>query len=260
LEKTIAFVPTMGALHEGHLSLIDLANAHADIVVCSVFVNPTQFNESSDLKSYPRVLDQDMRLLIDRGCDVLFVPGVNQVYPGNLDTSVTIDLGGLDELMEGAHRPGHFKGMLQVVNRLLQIIHPEYLIMGQKDYQQYKIVERMIELHSLPYQLIMAPISRESDGLARSSRNSRLTHDFRSKSIVLNSTLNWVQSSVHKLPIGEIESIALNKIRDAGLEPEYVSLVNANTLRPVTNEDQPMVVCAAAWAGDVRLIDNVVIH
>ena len=177
--KKIAFVPTMGALHAGHLSLVQKAKEHADTVVVSIFINPSQFNNQLDLIKYPRMLEQDANLLEAVDCDVLFVPIVSEVYPPGLNPAITIELGILDEVLEGEFRPGHFKGMLEVVYRLLDIVKPDVLVMGQKDFQQFTLVYHMIEQLKIPVKLIVGETLRELDGLAMSSRNLRLSERMR---------------------------------------------------------------------------------
>jgi pantoate--beta-alanine ligase len=169
--QTIGFVPTMGALHEGHLSLIRTSKAATDLTVCSIFVNPTQFNDPNDLEKYPRQTDQDIHLLHGVATDILFLPEVEAVYPPDLDTSVNLDFGSLDKLMEGEHRPGHFNGVAQVVKRLLDLVQPDKLFMGQKDYQQFCICNSLITQLQLPVALVRCAIVREASGLAMSSRN-----------------------------------------------------------------------------------------
>ena len=169
---TIGFVPTMGALHAGHLSLIQQAAKKNDIVVCSIFVNPTQFNNASDLAKYPRTLKKDGQLLETAGCHLLFAPSVDEIYPPGLDTEVHFSFKGLDKMMEGRYRPGHFKGMAQVVKRLLDLVLPNDLYMGQKDFQQFTIVAHMIKTLKLPIRLVVCPIMREAHGLAMSSPSS----------------------------------------------------------------------------------------
>ena len=171
----VGFVPTMGALHEGHLSLIRMSKSSNSLCICSIFVNPTQFNQTADLQKYPRTTSKDISLLAKVGCDVLFLPDESEVYPSDLDTSVKIDMNGLDTVMEGEFRPGHFAGVMQVVKRLLDITQPTHLYMGQKDFQQFSIIKHMIKQLDMPVNLVMAPTVREENGLAKSSRNERLT-------------------------------------------------------------------------------------
>ena len=256
--KTVGFVPTMGALHEGHISLILASNKDNDITVCSLFVNPSQFNDSEDLQKYPRNHDVDMSMLIKADCEVTFLPTVLEVYPPGLKTKVDVDLKGLDRELEGEFRPGHFDGMMEVVHRLLQIVNPQRLYMGQKDFQQQTIVQQMIEALNLDVKLVVCPIVREPDGLAMSSRNTRLTPEFRLKAKHLNEMLQSIAEHVGLKPIDQVKVECYNQIKASGLRPEYVEICDVKTLKPAKSWDDEngLVALAAAWAGDVRLIDN----
>lgn len=260
--KTIGFAPTMGALHEGHLELIRMAKRDCDIAVASIFVNPTQFNDPKDLAKYPRMPEQDAALLLSAHCDGLFMPPVSEVYPpGQEDIRVQLDFGALDKVMEGVFRPGHFSGMATVVKRLLDIVLPDRLYMGQKDYQQLSIVRDMLrQLHS-PIQLVMCPTLRETDGLAMSSRNLRLTPEFRAIAPVIYQTLTQAKADLPNQPASTIQARILQQLRDAGLQPEYFDIVDGTTLLPVEHyaDSAFIVACTAAFAGDIRLIDNMVL-
>ena len=262
LGRSIGFVPTMGALHAGHLALIEQSRKNCDISICSIFVNPTQFNESSDLEKYPRTPDKDIKALEQAYCDILFMPTVSAVYPPEVNNELNIPLNGLDELMEGAHRPGHFAGVVQVVSRLLDIVEPDQLFMGQKDYQQFAIIRHMINVQQRPVKIQMVATVREPDGLAMSSRNVRLSPEFRKKAPILYETLNDAKRKFYEQSIAQNEAEAIAKINAQGLETEYFSIVNGQTLQ-VFSEGEKMhsvVACVAAWAGDVRLIDNLIIR
>jgi len=255
------FAPTMGALHEGHVSLIREAKLENDLAIASIFVNPTQFNESSDLKKYPRTEEKDLLLLEKVGCDVVFLPSVEEVYPQGLDTQVPINLGYLVEPMEGQFRPGHFEGVVQVVHRLLQITRADSLYMGQKDYQQFAVVQEMIRQLSLPVKIVRCPIIREEDGLAKSSRNVRLTPENRQVAPQLFHLLQQAQQQLAKGVTPESISAAAMESMAAlpNFRPEYFSIVDGNSLRPIIDLDQQhlgIVACLACWAGQVRLIDN----
>lgn len=259
--KSIGFVPTMGALHKGHISLINAANNKTDITVCSIFVNPTQFNDPNDLKKYPRTLSVDAALLKDAECDYLFYPGVNDIYPSAIDTSVDIDLQGLDTRMEGAFRPGHFEGVVQVVNRLLKIVSPDYLFMGQKDFQQFTIIQHMINELNWHTKLEVCPILREPNGLAMSSRNERLDPELRRKASIIFQTLSDLDKKKNTFSVPEMITYAMNKMDIPGFNPEYLDIIDGNTLEPIAdmkNHDY-VVVCTAVWAGNIRLIDNIII-
>lgn len=256
--QKIGFVPTMGALHQGHLSLIKKAKTNKNFVVCSVFVNPTQFNNKTDLAKYPRTLDTDTKLLETVKCDVLFAPTINEVYPKKLDTSINIDFNGLDTTMEGEFRPGHFKGMAQVVKRLLDIVKPDDLYMGQKDFQQFTIVAHMIKKLKIKTTLVVCKILREPNGLAMSSRNERLSKNQRNKASLIYKTLKSAFVKRNKLTPREIETNAMLALSQPDFKPEYFRIVDGTTLKPVKDfsKHKYVVACVACWVGDVRLIDN----
>lgn len=262
-QKTpVGFAPTMGALHQGHLELIRMAKRDGCLAVASIFVNPTQFNDPKDLEKYPRMAEADAALLLSVGCDVLFIPSVEEVYPPGIDLTIDLDFGSLDQVMEGEFRPGHFKGMATVVNRLLDIVRPQKLYMGQKDYQQLSIVRDMIRQLQLPVELVMCPTVREPDGLAMSSRNLRLTPDMRARAPQIHQTLLWAKEALENgQPAVEIQSAAMEKLTEAGFHPEYFDIVNGITLLPVSSIDDSssIVACTAAFAGEVRLIDNLIL-
>lgn len=260
-QQRVAFVPTMGALHEGHLSLLSLARKRAGCSLCSIFVNPTQFDRLGDLDGYPRMLERDARLLEQAKCDVLFVPSVDQVYPEGLDTEVRLSLGEMDQVMEGRFRPGHFTGMLQVVKRLLDLTRPDELIMGQKDFQQFTLVAAMIRQLKLPCQLVVAATVREDDGLAMSSRNLRLTPEFRAKAPAIYKCLQNIRRSYGAQKPESLVAEGMQALERAGLRPEYLNIVDGESLADV-REHEPhdcVVACVAAWAGEVRLIDNLIL-
>lgn len=260
-KKRIGYVPTLGALHEGHMSLIRLSNSNCDVTVCSIFVNPTQFNEASDLDKYPRTYEADSSLLKDNDCDVLFFPGPKQIYPKGLNTAINIDFDGLDTVMEGAFRPGHFDGVAQVVKRLLDIVKPHELVMGQKDFQQLAIVRHMMTHFKIKTKLIVCPTVRESHGLAMSSRNERLTKKIRSEAGVIFKTLNWVKDNQKKYSVKTLEKKAITKMTGPKFKPEYISIINGISLQPITDIKKVKYVaaCTAVWAGNVRLIDNIIL-
>jgi len=260
--QAIGFAPTMGALHQGHLELIRMAKRRGDTVVASIFVNPTQFNDPKDLEKYPRMPEQDATLLLGADCDVLFIPTVEEVYPPGLDLTVRLDFGPLERVMEGIFRPGHFVGMATVVKRLLDIVQPHHLYMGQKDFQQLSIVRSMLQQVHSPIELVMCPTVREADGLAMSSRNVRLSPEMRAAAPVIYQSLLAARETFKTEAAGKIQTRALQQMRDAGLQPEYFELVDGFTLLPATqHKDHSLVVaCTAVFAGDVRLIDNLVIH
>jgi len=259
-EFTIGFVPTMGALHNGHIQLIKASKKKCDITVCSIFVNPTQFNNKEDLKKYPRTFEKDRELLLKEGVDIIFHPTPDVIYPTRLDLDVNVDLEGLDSIWEGEFRPGHFKGVVQVVKRLLDLVAPDYLFMGQKDFQQFTIINMMLRKLKLPVELIVVPIHREESGLAMSSRNVRLTKKFKEKSTILSKMLNYAKAHYDFDKIKDIEDYAIKEITDSGLKPEYFKIINGNNLQMVKSKKEKYIVAiVAAWAGEIRLIDNIII-
>ncbi|MEI6410045.1 MAG: pantoate--beta-alanine ligase [Bacteroidota bacterium] len=260
--RSIGFVPTMGALHEGHLDLIRRAKAETDVAVASIFVNPTQFNDPKDLEKYPRTPEKDVAALMSAHCDVLLMPSVQEIYPTGQDISLEMDFGSLAKVMEGVFRPGHFDGMATVVKRLLDIVGPDRLFMGQKDFQQLSIVREMLRRLQMPVQLVMCDTKREPDGLAMSSRNMRLTPEMRAAAPVIYKTLSEAKEAFAQQPVADIEAWAFKQLEHAGLRPEYFDIVDGITLQPVTERraDAFVVACVAAFAGDVRLIDNLVLQ
>ena len=261
--RSIGFVPTMGALHDGHFSLIKASLQRDQVTVCSVFVNPTQFNEKSDLEKYPRTPSKDIDNLIRVGCQALFFPPAEEIYPqeGQVPAEPHLDLGNLVRVMEGEFRPGHFEGVAQVVHRLLTIVGPNRIYMGQKDYQQVQVVREMMDQTGIRTEMVMCPIVREEDGLAMSSRNVRLLPEIRPKANVIYQTLDWARLNHAAYAPQELRSEALGALSSAGLKPEYFEIADARTLEPVRDygAHEQMVICAAAWAGDVRLIDNMIL-
>ena len=257
---TIGLVPTMGALHEGHLSLIETAKSFNDIVVCSIFVNPTQFNETKDLVKYPRTAAEDIKVLTSHGNDVLFMPPVDEIYPDGLNTKVDLDFGQLDKAMEGEFRPGHFDGMVQVVNRLANIVEPVRMYFGQKDYQQYALVQNMQEQFNSSVKVVMCPIVREEDGLALSSRNVRLEPHIRKRATIIYKTLLKAKSLLKENNSQTVSAIALKDLAIEDFKPEYFEIVDGRSLLPVEhyNDSNYIVACTAVWAGDVRLIDSMI--
>ena len=260
---SIGFVPTMGALHEGHLKLIHRSKQASDITVCSIFVNPTQFNVPSDLEKYPRLPEKDLALLEEAGCDIVFMPEVETMYPaGNMISHLDLDFGKLATVMEGAQRPGHFDGVAQVVDRLLDLVKPDHLYMGQKDYQQVAIVRELIVQTGRPVQLIMVPTVREPDGLAMSSRNIRLSPEDRIQAAILSQCLRKAQDDLALKPIALIEEAALSLLSTTPhFKPEYFEVVDGVTLQPIEHphHHKSIVACVACWVGDVRLIDNMIL-
>ncbi|HPK10070.1 MAG TPA: pantoate--beta-alanine ligase, partial [Saprospiraceae bacterium] len=222
--KSIGFVPTMGALHSGHISLVKACQRYCDITVVSIFVNPTQFNNSHDLETYPRIPKEDAELLAQNGVDVLFLPSEQEIYPKDLETVVNLDLGNLETVMEGEFRPGHFQGVMQVVKRLLDIVRPDQLFMGQKDFQQFTIIHFMIEKLQLPVKLRVVKTKREEDGLAMSSRNRRLTPENRKIAPEIYKCLKYAKRNLKQKSIHELENYCIERLRKKGFEPEYFTI------------------------------------
>lgn len=259
--KTIGFVPTMGALHAGHLSLIQASAQKCDITVCSIFVNPSQFNNADDLKNYPRTLPQDLALLTGSGCDLVYAPhSVDDVYQTRDDYS--FELGNLDKVMEGTYRPGHFNGVVNVVKRFFDIIGPDRAFFGQKDFQQCLVIKKLIEHYQLKVQLEFCPIARETDGLAMSSRNVRLTPRERSLAPFIFQTLIETQGKRGEQSPAELKQWVLNQFSGRPeFSPEYFEIAETENLMPVNSweDDRNIVACIAVKLGAVRLIDNIIL-
>jgi len=257
-KKVTGFVPTMGALHQGHISLIKQAQQSTDEVICSIFVNPTQFTDPKDLEKYPRPIAADIAMLEQVGCDVLFNPPVNEMYDDN--EKWHLNLGDLEHLLEGKFRPGHYQGVTQVVYKLFSIVKPDFAFFGQKDYQQILVVNKMIELLKMPVKLVMCPIERESDGLAMSSRNIHLTPFDRENALILSKTLNWAKNNFDINNIAAVKQQAEQMISNQpGVELEYFEIVDGQTLHSVNPETKTIVALVAARTGKTRLIDNMLI-
>lgn len=257
----VAIVPTMGNLHAGHLSLIDIAREHAERVVVTVFVNPTQFGAGEDFDEYPRTLELDTRRLKKARVDTLFAPDVDTVYPFGVDNATQVSVPGLTENFCGSFRPGHFDGVTGVVARLFAIVQPDVAVFGQKDFQQQLVIRRMVDDLSLPIDIITAPTVREDDGLAMSSRNSYLSETERQIAPQLYRALRSIGDELQdgKRDFAELESRADAALRQAGLEPEYVAIRRALDLSEPDRDCDELVVLAAAHLGKTRLIDNVVV-
>ena len=256
--KKIGFVPTMGALHSGHISLVNNAKEVCDVVVVSVFVNPKQFNNATDLEKYPRTLEKDVALLAENGVDFVFAPTFEEIYPADYQ-SPSIDLMQLDKVMEGQFRPGHFKGVVEVVKRLFEIIQPDFAYFGQKDFQQVAIIKYMTSYFQLPVTVVECPIIRSDKGLALSSRNMRLSEADKEQALVLYQTLVFAKEQVGMVPPKELAAQCAEKINQAGLKTEYVEIVDGATLEKLTAWNTYAVCCVAAYCGEVRLIDNMVL-
>jgi pantoate--beta-alanine ligase len=259
----IGFVPTMGALHQGHISLIEEARKHNSLVVCSIFVNPSQFNDPADYRKYPSTIDSDIALLENADCDVLLYPSVEEVYP-DPDEKSHYELGYLETIMEGKFRPGHFQGVCKVVHRLLKIVGPDNLYIGQKDYQQCLVIKRLLELMGMKDQISLhiSPTLREKDGLAMSSRNARLDAQQRQIAPGIYQTLNLVRKEIKPGNLQLLKEKGMNHLLEKGFRPEYVEIADASTFLPLNEWDgsQKLVVLTAAFLGEIRLIDNLLLN
>ena len=259
-QKKIALVPTMGALHKGHVSLVKIAQEDADVVICSIFVNPTQFTDPKDLEKYPRPLQHDIEMLQAAGCDFVFMPSVKEMYPG--EETWHIDLGNAEFLLEGEFRRGHYQGVTQIVKKLFDAVEPNMAFFGQKDFQQVLMIRHMVEQLHLPIQIISCPIIREDDGLAMSSRNIHLSLADRQNALVLNKALNYVKDHFGLDSIEELLTKATEIIRNTdGVELDYFTIVNGETLLPEFDKDSHnLVALVAAKVGETRLIDNMILN
>ncbi len=256
--KKVGLVPTMGALHAGHISLVKRCVAENDVCVVSIFVNPTQFNNPNDLLTYPRTLDEDCQLLESSGCTYVFAPSVEEMYP-EPDNRV-FDFGTVAQVMEGARRPGHFNGVAQIVSKLFYAVKPDVSYFGEKDFQQIAVIRAMVKQLEIPVKIVDCPIQRESDGLALSSRNTRLTPEQRQKAPVIARTL---KESITFVPEKSVQQVidyvvsTLNNVPDMSVE--YFEIVDGNTLESISNWSDTTypVGCITVYCGEVRLIDNV---
>lgn len=257
--KKIALVPTMGALHQGHVSLITKAKEQADFVVCSIFVNPTQFTDPKDLEKYPRPLEHDIKMLSDNGCDAVFMPAVTEMYPAPEEWH--IDLGAAEFLLEGTFRKGHYQGVTQIVKKLFDAVHPDLAFFGQKDFQQVLMIQKMVEAFQIPVQIVSCPIIREADGLAMSSRNIHLSADDRKHALILSQSLNYVRDHFHEKNIETLLEEACEMIKQVpGVELDYFTIANGETLLPEIDKNSPhLVALVAAKVGETRLIDNMLL-
>ena len=256
--KKIGLVPTMGALHEGHLSLVKKAGEETDYVVVSIFVNPTQFNDLNDLEKYPRKEDQDLKLLEKTSCNIVFTPEVKTMYP-EPDTR-NFDFGKLGEVMEGAFRTGHFNGVAQIVSRLFSIVKPDVAFFGMKDFQQIAIIRSMVKQLKLPVEIVSCPVIRDNDGLAKSSRNERLTKEQRENAPWIYHVLKEAQSKVQTMTVPELKDWVVSEInKNSGLKTQYFEVVDSETLMPVENwnKTKDRTGCVAVFCGDIRLIDDI---
>jgi pantoate--beta-alanine ligase len=261
--QAIGFVPTMGALHEGHISLLKISTTENQVTACSIFVNPAQFNDPKDFQKYPSTLSDDIFKLESNGCDILFLPPVEEIYPEGIAAKKNYDLGYLETILEGEFRPGHFQGVCMAVEKLLSITIPDKLYLGQKDYQQCMIIEKLIELMGLKktVRLKLCPIVREKDGLAMSSRNMRLNPEQRAKAPALYKTLIFLKENLNKGSLADLKKEAVRLLEKQGIKTDYVEIADAKTLRPVNEWDSRtnIIGLVAAHINNVRLIDNMML-
>jgi pantoate--beta-alanine ligase len=254
---SVGFVPTMGNLHAGHHALVALARRHADRVVSSIFVNPTQFGPNEDYARYPRTPDSDIRGLANTGCDALFLPSVEQMYPFGTMGCVQMHVPGITDILCGAHRPGHFNGVAQVVARLFNMVQPDLAVFGRKDYQQLQVIRYMTKEMSFPVEIIPAPTLREPDGLAMSSRNQYLEGDERRTATRIHETLRFMRDAArHGLPVTGIEDEAVARLEAAGFTVDYAEVRRADLTRAKSPDEKGLVALIAARLGRTRLIDN----
>lgn len=253
----------MGALHPGHLSLIRGAQTNGGFCICSIFVNPTQFNDPADYKKYPVTIENDILLLETAGCDVLFLPSMAEIYPNGTDPARHYDLGYLETVLEGKYRPGHFQGVCMVVDRLLELMTPDSLHIGQKDYQQCMVIKKLVSLIGLEdvIKVVISPTLREPDGLAMSSRNMRLSQDDRKKAVMIFESLHFLRKQIKKGSLDGLKKQAVQKLIDNGFKVDYIEIADAANLQLVDHWDgkQKLVALAAAFLSGVRLIDNIML-
>ncbi len=257
---SVGFVPTMGALHRGHISLIEQSLKENDFTVCSIFVNPIQFNKKSDLENYPRETSSDFQKLKLSGCEMVFMPSNDEMYPEPVNTQY--DFGQLDKVMEGKHRPGHFNGVAIVVRKLFEIIKPDKAYFGEKDFQQLAIIQYLVKKNNIPVDIVPCTIIRENDGLAMSSRNVRLTPAERKEAPVIFQLLQQAKEKAPSLPVKELIKWVQNEfIKHPSIELEYFEIVDMETLQPVKEWDEckKIIACVAVHLGKIRLIDNIIL-
>ncbi len=258
-KQSIAFVPTMGNLHQGHMSLIEKGMSLCDRSICSIFVNPMQFGPNEDFNHYPRTLDQDIALLESVGCDLAYMPTASELYPQGLENISQIIVTDLTETYEGAHRPGHFTGVATIVAKLFNIVKPDISVFGKKDYQQYCVIKKMAQDLNLDVEIIGQETAREPSGLATSSRNQYLNEEQESKAGLIYATL---QQAADKILKGEnnfalVEKQALEQLQQVGFDTDYFNICNADTLKPATSEDRKLVILVTTRLGNTRLLDNI---
>ncbi len=258
----IGFIPTMGALHKGHISLIEASKKTDTLTICSIFVNPTQFNNTADFEKYPVTIEKDIDMLEKAGCNVLFLPSVEEIYPEDSSTTLPYELGFIETVLDGKYRPGHFQGVCNVVQRLLDIVQPNTIYLGQKDYQQCIIIKKLTELIQSPTQIIICPTLRESDGLAMSSRNMRLTSVERIKAVRISEVLLFIKQEIKPGNLQDLKQRCINYLTNEGYNVDYVEIADATNLTLLQNWDgkTKLVALVAAFLNEVRLIDNRIVN
>ena len=259
--RTVAFVPTMGNLHEGHLTLVKKARELADIVVVSIFVNPMQFDRTDDLNNYPRTLEADLSKLTAEGVELVFTPTPEVMYPDGLDKQTFVEVPGISHMLEGASRPGHFRGVSTIVAKLFNIVQPNFTCFGEKDFQQLAVIRQMTTDLALDIEVVGVATVREMDGLAMSSRNSNLTIDERQRAPVLARTMRWISSAIRggRDDYASVIEDATDQLRAADLQPDEIFICDAKTLQAITSETTQAVILMSAFLGKTRLIDNQVL-
>jgi pantoate--beta-alanine ligase len=258
--KTIGFVPTMGALHNGHISLVKKAISENDVFVCSIFVNPTQFNNATDFKKYPITLESDIEKLEKAGCGILFIPTVKEMYPSN-EKNLHYKLGNIETILEGKYRPGHFQGVCMIVDKLLEAVSPSVLYLGRKDYQQCLVIAKMMAIKKYKTILSICDTIREKDGLAMSSRNMRLNKVERKKALNIIESLTFIKDNIKKGNIEEIKKETADFLESKGYKVDYVEIADTETLEAQSKWDgkKKLVALVAAYLNEVRLIDNIIL-
>jgi pantoate--beta-alanine ligase len=259
----IGFVPTMGALHDGHISLIHASKKENGITVCSIFVNPAQFNDKKDFEKYPTTIESDIYKLEKNGCNFVFIPSFEEIYPQGIDLQKRYDLGYLETMLEGKFRPGHFQGVCQVVEKLLCIVQPDEIYLGQKDYQQCMVIKKLIALLTLEklMHVNVCPVVREKDGLAMSSRNLRLNNEERKRATGIFETLLYLKQHISKNSIEELKQQAASMLSQKGFKTDYIEIADAEKLHPISEwkSAKKTIALIAAFLNDVRLIDNMIL-
>ncbi|WHI44489.1 pantoate--beta-alanine ligase [Microbulbifer sp. JMSA004] len=257
--KTVGFVPTMGNLHDAHIELVKIAQQHCDLVVVSIFVNRLQFGLNEDWDKYPRTMERDMARLREADCDFLFHPDESEIYPNGMDQQTRVVCPAMTDVLCGASRPGHFEGVTTVVSKLFNIVQPDKAIFGIKDFQQLAVIRRMVEDLCMPVEIVAAPVHREEDGLALSSRNGYITAEERPKVAVLNQSLNWAKDEIvaGRRDFADLETEARKRIEESGFRVDYFSICYSKDLQPAADDDKEITILGAMYTSAARLIDNV---